>query len=164
MLSHRYACYNVYQTKDGRYLSIGALENRFWKELCEFFQVPEYTKLQYDEGRRKEIIEFFRTRFKQKTLKEWESLLEGKDICWASVRHMEEAVEEPLFKEREMVAEVQRTDQEWLKVLGTPVKLSRTPGGVRSAPPDFGEHTERILSEIGYYPSDIKELKESGAV
>lgn len=164
VFSHRYACYNVYQTKDGRYISIGAVENRFWKNLCEFFEVPEYTELQYDEDRRREIIDFFRARFKEKTLEEWESLLKGRDICWAPVRHVEEAVEASLFQEREMVTEVQKSDRERLRVLGTPVKLSRTPGGVRSAPPGFGEDTGQILGEIGYSQSDIENLKESGVV
>ena len=49
LLSHRYACYNTYETADGRYLSIGAVENRIWKFFCEHLKVQEYTPLQYDE-------------------------------------------------------------------------------------------------------------------
>jgi len=68
MLSHRYAFYNTYETADGRYISINAVENRFWKNLCETFGVPEYTELQYDEPRREEILDFMRAEFKKKTL------------------------------------------------------------------------------------------------
>ena len=80
MLSHRYACYNTYETADGRHLSIGAVENRFWKTLCEHFGVPEYTVLQYDDGRRQEIIGYFRERFRQKPLAQWCAELEPLDV------------------------------------------------------------------------------------
>mgnify|MGYP001822406266 CR=1 FL=1 len=72
ILSHRYACYNVYKTADGRFLSIGALENRFWENLCRFLKMPGYGPLQYDDSRRREIIEAFGAAFEQKTLAQWE--------------------------------------------------------------------------------------------
>lgn len=49
LLSHRYACYNIYQTKDAKYISLGALEPRFWEAVCHYFEVPEYIPLQFDE-------------------------------------------------------------------------------------------------------------------
>ena len=58
--SHRYACYNTYETRDGRYIAIGAVENRFWQKLCVHLEVPEYSALQFDEERRKEILAFMR--------------------------------------------------------------------------------------------------------
>lgn len=66
LLSHRYACYNTYETSDGRHLTIGAVENRFWKLLCEHLGVPEYASLQYDEKQRLDILDFMRTTFRQK--------------------------------------------------------------------------------------------------
>ena len=71
LLSHRYACYNTYETADGQYLSIGAVENRFWKQLCDILEVPEYAELQYDDQHREEILTFMRQTFKQKTLDQW---------------------------------------------------------------------------------------------
>ncbi|MCK5486914.1 MAG: CoA transferase, partial [Desulfobacterales bacterium] len=64
LLSHRYACYNTYETADGRFLSIGAVEYRFWKGLCDHLGVSEYAALQYDDSRRKEILDFMRSTFK----------------------------------------------------------------------------------------------------
>ncbi|MBW2434406.1 MAG: CoA transferase, partial [Deltaproteobacteria bacterium] len=86
MLSHRYACYNTYETADGRHLSIGAVEYRFWKKLCDHLDVPEFAALQYDDARRKEIIEFMRTTFKKKTLAEWDQELADLDICWGRIQ------------------------------------------------------------------------------
>ncbi len=76
MLSHRYAFYNTYETADGRYISIGAVENRFWRNLCDHLGVPEYGALQYDEKRREEIIDFMRRTFKKKTLTSGKSNLQ----------------------------------------------------------------------------------------
>ena len=162
LFSHRYACYNIYQTSDGRYISIGAVENRFWKVLCEFFGVPEYIDLQYDDTRKEEIIDYFRKQFLRKPLAWWEEALSGKDICWAPVKTMDEALSDPLFHEREMIAGIDRAGRSPLSVLGTPVKMSRTPGGVRTVPPDFGADTVRILSEIGYSEAEIEALGKTG--
>ncbi len=63
LLSHRYGCYNTYVTADGRYLALGAVENRFWRGLCEHLKRPEFIALQYDEERREEIIGFLRQQF-----------------------------------------------------------------------------------------------------
>jgi crotonobetainyl-CoA:carnitine CoA-transferase CaiB-like acyl-CoA transferase len=71
----------------------------------------------------------------------------------------DEATEAPHTAHREMVAELGE-----YKGLGTPIKLSRTPGGTRAAPPKFGEHGAEILAKHGYDPADIARLQESGVV
>lgn len=164
IFSHRYACYNVYETADGRYISIGALEPRFWKTLCAFFGVPEYAEHQYDDTRRQEIIGFFREQFRKHPLSHWETVLAGKEVCWAPVKTMDEALDDPLFQDREMVAEIDREGKMPLRVLGTPVKLSRTPGGVRTFPPEFGQDTRKILAEIGYSAADIESFENTGII
>ncbi len=162
ILSHRYACYNTYETADNRYLSLGAVENRFWKNICEYFQKPEYITAQYDDGRRLEIIAFMRAKFKEKTLDEWCSALDGLDFCWGPVRNLDEALEDPLFKEREMVVELDDPQGKAVKFLGSPVKLSRTPGSVRTLPPAYGENTAAVLKEFGYSDAQIKEFAAQG--
>jgi crotonobetainyl-CoA:carnitine CoA-transferase CaiB-like acyl-CoA transferase len=163
-LSHRYACYNTYETSDGRYLSIGAVENRFWKKLCEVLKVPDFAALQYDDERRQEILEYMRTTFKSKTLEEWEEILGDLDICWGRVQSLREVLEDPLFLEREMVVELQGRDGKESKTLGVSVKLSDTPGSVRTPPVDFGESTAAILGELGYSQKEIKALEEKEVI
>ncbi|MGB9499147.1 MAG: CaiB/BaiF CoA transferase family protein [Dissulfuribacterales bacterium] len=163
-LSHRYACYNTYETADNRYLSIGAVENRFWKNLCEYFDVPEYIPSQYDDFKRQEIIDFMREKFKQKTLAEWESELDGHDICWGPIKSLDEAMENPLFKEREMVVDIKAGNGRDLRLLGVAVKLSDTPGSVRTLPPTFGENTVDILKEFGVSDKKIQEFFENGVI
>lgn len=162
LLSHRYACYNTYETADGRYLSIGAVENRFWKRLCDHLEMPAYASLQYDEKRRLEIVDCLRTTFKQKTLAEWESELADMDICWGPVRNLQEVLQEPLFRQRNMVVDIRDQKGETTTTLGVPVKLSETPGSIRTPPVNFGESTIPILRELGYTENQIKEFADKG--
>ncbi len=164
LLSHRYACYNTYETADGRYLSIGAVENRFWKQLCDTLEIGEYGPLQYDDQRREEILQYMRTTFKQKTLDEWDAILADLDICWGRIQATEEVLEDPLFLERETVVEIEGKDGKISKTLGVTVKLSETPGTIRTPPVDFGESTAAILKEFGYSPEEIKELAKNEVI
>lgn len=164
ILSHRYACYNTYETADGRYLSIGAVENRFWKQLCDTLAIPEYAPLQYDDQRREEILQSMRQTFKQKTLDEWDAILADLDICWGKIQSTKEVLEDPLFLQRETVVEIEDKDGKKSKTIGVTVKLSDTPGTIRTPPVDFGESTASILQEMGYTEEDIKEFEEKGVV
>jgi crotonobetainyl-CoA:carnitine CoA-transferase CaiB-like acyl-CoA transferase len=163
-LSHRYACYNTYETADGRFLSIGAVENRFWKRLCDHLDVPQYATLQYDDSRRKEILDFIRSTFKKKTLDEWSDELADLEICWGRVQTFSEILEDPLFREREMFLELEGKGGEKQVAIGVPVKLSDTPGSVRRAGVDFGESTPTILKELGYSEKEIKKFAETDVI
>jgi len=163
-LSHRYACYNVYETADGRYISIGAVENRFWKNLCDVLGVPEYGPLQYDDNHREEILDFCRKSFKKRTLEEWVKELRDKDVCWGRIQNLEEVLNDPLFLARDMVREIKDEKGKPVAMLGIPVKLSDTPGSIRSTAVGFGGSTEKILAEFGYTKDQIAELIEKGVV
>jgi crotonobetainyl-CoA:carnitine CoA-transferase CaiB-like acyl-CoA transferase len=164
LLSHRYACYNTYETADGRFLSIGAVENRFWKRLCDHFGVAEFAALQYDDGRRKEILDFMRATFKNKTLDEWDAELAHLEICWGRVQTFSEMLEDPLFREREMILELDDRSGEKQPAIGVPVKLSDTSGSVRSAAVGFGESTASILEELGYSEKEIKRFTKAKVI
>jgi crotonobetainyl-CoA:carnitine CoA-transferase CaiB-like acyl-CoA transferase len=164
LLSHRYACYNTYETADGRYLSIGAVENRFWKRLCEHLGVPEYAPLQYDDSHRKEILDFMRATFCKKSLDEWDAELADLEICWGRVQRFSEVLQDPLFRERKMILELQQKDKKKTRAIGVPVKLSKTPGSVRTQAVDFGESTLAILNELGYTEEEIREFSKKSVI
>lgn len=164
LLSHRYGCYNTYQTADGRYLALGAVENRFWRGLCEYLQRPEYVPLQYDEERREEIIGFLRQQFLTRTLAAWESALAHLDICCSGVKTMAEVLTDPLFKEREMVHSYTDMNGVERHGFGIPVKMSDTPGSIRTTPGPFGEGTGDVLAEAGYSEEQIAAFVAAGVV
>jgi crotonobetainyl-CoA:carnitine CoA-transferase CaiB-like acyl-CoA transferase len=164
LLSHRYGCYNTYETADGRFISIGAVENRFWERLCEHLDRPHYTPLQYDEQQRNEIIEDLRGLFLLKTMADWEAELGGMEVCFSVVKNLREILTDPLFKEREMVHRYSGEHGEEKHGFGIPVKLSHTPGTIRTAPVKFGEQTRKILGEIGYSAEQIDDFFVKGVV
>jgi crotonobetainyl-CoA:carnitine CoA-transferase CaiB-like acyl-CoA transferase len=164
LLSHHYAFYNTYETSDHRYIAIGALENRFWKVLCNHLGRPEYIPLQYDENRRDEIINNLREIFRTKTLAQWDAELSQLDACYTPINNFSEVLNHPLFKEREMIVPVKDADGNEQKVIGVTAKLSETPGSIRTPPVKFGESTHLILSELGYAVDEIDAFREAGVI
>jgi len=155
MLSHRYACYNTYETADGRHVAVGAVEGKFWKAICERLGLAEFADFQYDDNRRKEIIAAFREIFRKKTLAQWEAALADLDLCISGIQTADEAIDFPLFREREMFVEAPGASGEKETTIGVSVKLSHTPGRVRNASVAFGQDTVAILQELGYSPEEI---------
>jgi len=159
LLSHRYGCYNTYDTADGSPIAVGALEHRFWKQLCDALGVEEYIDLQFDEHKREEIVTKLRKIFRNRSGREWEQYLQDLDVCCTRVLDLNEVLAHPLFKEREMIVEHDQLDGMKQKSLGISVKLSGTPGSIRSTPAHFGEHNGEILSGLGYSEAEIEDLK-----
>ena len=164
MLSHRYACYNTYATADGRFISIGAVENRFWKILCQQLDRPQYISLQYDDQQREEIIADFRGLFLQKNMAEWDAQLAELEVCFSVVKNLADILTDPLFRQREMVHNYRGDNGEVKHGFGIPVKLSETPGAIKTRPAGFGEQTRKILEETGYSTEQIDTFFANGVV
>jgi len=164
MLSHRYACYNTYETADGRHMAVGAVESQFWRTLCEHLGFKEYADKQYDEEKKEEIIAEFRRAFREKTLAQWEAEFSRMDVCVSGINTLDEVLSAPLFKEREMVMELPGATGKPEKTLGVAVKLSETPGSVRNASISFGASTEAILNEYGYSAEQIRQFAEEDVI
>jgi crotonobetainyl-CoA:carnitine CoA-transferase CaiB-like acyl-CoA transferase len=163
MLTGKYPWYRVYRCADGRDLSIGAVERRFWERLCEHFGVPEWASLQYHDEKAPEMHAFFEARFAEKSRDTWFEELRSLDVCVAPVLDPREAFESQQVKARDLVVDVEKDGQR-LKLLGVPIKLSATPGSIESPPPGFGEHTDEVLSSLGYDAEAIARLRRSGDV
>ncbi len=164
LLSHRYACYNIYKTADDHYISVGALEPHFWEKLCRYFELHEYIALQFDETRRVEMVEIFKKRFLTKTRSQWEEALSSLDVCCEPVLTVEDVMKLPHHREREMV--IENSSAEWREkiTLGVPVKLSLTPGSIRTPPVQLGGNTYTVLRGLGYSKSRIKALSDEGVL
>lgn len=163
LLSHRFACYNIYRTRDGRHITLAALETRFWETLCRHFNVPEFIPLQYVEDAQPRLILFFEKTFASKTREDWTTLFSEKDVCLGPVLSVPEALQSPHAAARNMV--VQQTDSRGrFRVLGLPFQLEKDPPASPSRPPAFGENTAAILEELGFSGEEIRELAENKVV
>jgi crotonobetainyl-CoA:carnitine CoA-transferase CaiB-like acyl-CoA transferase len=164
LLAHRYPWYNTYETADGKYLALGAIEGHFWRALCEHLGVPEYAALQYDEERREEMVAFLRRTFKTKTRDEWLAELGHLDVCIAPVLALPEALADEGSQDRDMVLTLTHPTLGEMSLLGVPVKLSGTPGAVRTPAAEFGAHTRQVLAELGYSDVEIERFQAQGVV
>jgi crotonobetainyl-CoA:carnitine CoA-transferase CaiB-like acyl-CoA transferase len=159
------ACYQVYRTKDERYISVGALEDKFWASLCRALGrddlVPE---LDAPPARQKELIRILQEIFLTRSLDEWVQILELVDTCFAPVLTLEEAFRNPQLLSREMVCLSQHPVLGMLTQLGLPIKLKEAPGKINVPAPEIGEHNTEILNSLGYTHEEIGNFRAQGIV
>ncbi len=157
--------YNIYETKDGRYVTIGCIEPKFWKGFCKLIDRPDLIPCQFEpDPKRTEMLQEVTAIIKTKTQAEWVELVGDKDICFSPVKNLEEAFADPHNQARNMLVEMDHPIEGKIKSIAYPVKFSDTPFKVVSPPPLSGEHTEEVLKEIDYSKNEIEELKKSGAI
>ncbi|HHW61307.1 MAG TPA: CoA transferase [Syntrophomonadaceae bacterium] len=166
MLSGGSACYNLYRTADDRYISVGAIEPKFWERFCSLIARPDLIPLQWDPKQQDWMIAELDIIFAQKSLQEWRQLFDPEDICVSPVLNMEELSQHPQMKAREMIhmfPSFKGTDKT-MALTGTAVKLSATPGQPIFEFPDYGQHTTTIMKELGYDQQELEHLKDTGII
>ncbi|MCE2511311.1 MAG: CoA transferase [Acidimicrobiia bacterium] len=152
--------YNVYETADGKYISLGPIEPQFYAELRERLglQGDEWDN-QMERMRWPDLKKGLAAVIRQRTRDQWCDLLEGTDTCFAPVLSLVEAPEHAHNRARGTFTEVAGVVQP-----AAAPRFSRTPGTIRRPPPHAGQHTDEILSEMNLDPEAIAALRESGAV
>jgi crotonobetainyl-CoA:carnitine CoA-transferase CaiB-like acyl-CoA transferase len=159
MFTGHYPWYNIYETRDGKYLSIGALEPWFFANLCELLGCKQFVEHQFAEGeKREEIFKYFRETFLTKTRDEWFAILQQKDTCAAPIYDINELETDPQLIARRMIIEADHPTMGRVKQVGSMHKLSDSPVEVRNWSINFGQHTEEILQELGYDKTRIDDL------
>lgn len=157
--------YDFYETKDNRYLSVGALEPKFWENFCNCIGLPEFiekTVMPKDVFHMKEII---RKRILEKNLDEWLEIFKGKDVCVEPVLTMKEALlEDEHIKARELVVDVEvaNSNGKTIKQMASPIKLSECPIKYNKTGYPLGYHSEEILKNLGYSKEEINQMIEEG--
>ena len=155
----RYACYNVYPVRNGRYVAVAALEPKFWEALCTAINRPDLIEDQYVEGDAQQILKAELTRtFQKKEVSDWMEIFEEGDVCVTEVREISRAVQDEFVAERAMFTPVRGKNGTVYEQLGVFPKLSEAPGYIAGDAPTRGEHTRSILESIGYTTERIDEM------
>jgi alpha-methylacyl-CoA racemase len=152
--------YRVYETKDGEYISVGAIEPQFYALLLQYTGLEgETLPEQTDRAHWPEMQERLARIFKEKTRVEWTEIMQHTDICFAPVLRMSEAIEHPHNLHRNSFVEIDGIPQPAPapRFLGTPTHVQCPPARV-------GEHTDEVLRDWGFSQAEIAALHQSGAV
>jgi alpha-methylacyl-CoA racemase len=152
--------YQTYETEDGKFMAVGAIEGRFYAQLLKGLGLdPASLPHKNDQAKWPEIAARFAEVFKTKTRDEWTAVFEGKDACVAPVLHLDEVHGHPHNRERILLLDLGGV----LQPAPAP-RLSRTPGSVEKVWSPRGAETREILAEFGYSDAQIETLLQENVV
>jgi len=157
--------YNIYETRDGKYLTLGIFRPQSWQALCKALGRDDFADQQWAAGATKnEIFSFLKETFLTKTRDAWCEQLRELDIEIGPVNNLAEVFSEPQVRHRQMVVDVEHPIAGKSQQIGLPLKLSATPGQIRKPAPCIGQDTEEVLREIGYDADQIQALQNAEAI
>src|SRR5499425_1039749 len=171
-LGGSYPYYAIYETRDGKLLTIGCTEPWLWENFCNAIGRPDFKRFARtsdqlvraanpeEEAARREIEALIKTRDRD----EWYELLVKADVCVGKVYDIPEMVADPQINHRRMIVDVEHPTQGRVRQVGVAIKLSETPGAIRSAAPMPNEHTDDVLKDLGMTAVDIAALRSKGVV
>ena len=157
--------YGIYQTADSRYVSLGALEPKFWNAFCAAIERPDLADRGETWGEPGRAIRAeLEAIFKAQPLSHWIDFGERVDCCLAPVLTLQESQTNEQLQARKMfVKNHHPTDGEVLQ-FAFPIKFSDFEFSIDRPAPLHGEHTDEVLSSLGYEDSQIKELRDAGVI
>ncbi|MGH2348349.1 MAG: CoA transferase, partial [bacterium] len=171
-LGGSYPYYAIYETRDGKLLTIGCTEPWLWENFCRAIDRPDFARFarksdQFvraanaeEEAARREIESIIRTRDRD----DWYERLVKADVCVGKVYDVEEMVRDPQVLHRRMIVDIQHPTLGTVREVGIAIKLSDTPGTIRTAAPTAGQHTDAVLKDLGVTATEIADLKAKGVV
>ena len=152
--------YDVYETADGKYVSIGSIEPQFYAELLRLTGLEgEELPWQHDRNEWPAMKERLAAIFRRRPATSGASSWRASDVCFAPVLSMAEAPEHPHNVHRGTFVEVAGITQP-----GPAPRFSRTPGEIRRPPAHAGQHTDEVLTEAGVDADRVAKLREAGAI
>ena len=155
--------YNIYQTKDKRFLTVGTIEPKFWQRFCDLIECPELEKRQFDFAHEAELKKLVASKIAAKTQKEWLELIGAAEFCVTPVCSLDEALRSQLTAQENMLQE-QECDLGKLRYVSGPVKFSDAGAIISRRAPYLGEHTQEVLAALGYSDEAISALSAEGAI
>ena len=162
----KYPCYTVYETKEGKYITLGAMEFHFWEATCEELDLKEYANKDdhFPEGERlEEIRKDVAARFAERTREEWLDRLDPAEVPVAPVNDLNEVWEDPQVVNRGMVEHIS-IDGEDVPVVDNPLRTKSRNRWVREDHPGLGEHSRQLLADAGLSEDTINEMMADGVI
>ena len=157
LLNGKTPCYGLYRTKDEKFMSLGALETKFWQNFCAAVDRKDLLGVQFGGP---ETISEIRKIFAERTQDEWVQLMKDHDACCEPVIPLNDAVDSALVQERQMVT----TLPDGRRYLASPLRLSQSPNLEPTPAPALGEHTREILSKAGLSDEEMDQLRSQGVI
>lgn len=165
--------FQVFKTKDSR-LAILVTDERQWEELCrviqreELLQDPRFMNMAARNQNVQALLPILSEIMASRSNAEWERALKDTHIIFCPVYSIDQVVQDPQVKAREMIAEVRdekRGEKGSFQVVGNPIKLSRSQEPLSGSIPELGEHTDQVLSRfLGLSHEELEELKGEGII
>jgi crotonobetainyl-CoA:carnitine CoA-transferase CaiB-like acyl-CoA transferase len=159
---HR-AAFRAYETKDGGYVAISPSEPWLWERFCRVLGRDDLTPLKHKDGEDPSLVEKLKEVFAGRTRQEWVDLNDRENVAVTAVLNdVHEIENDPQMVHREVIVEIDYPPMGKVKQIKTPFKMSKTPPSVRWIP-RYGEHTEKVLTELGFGEGEIEALRQEGA-
>lgn len=158
-----FPCYAIYETSDGKYLTVGALEPKFWHNLCVALERPQFSSSQYDSEKREETFGDLRALFKTRTQQAWLEFFAAREVPLAPVNDLTEAVADPQIRHRRLTRSLMRNAVEF-KQVAFPAHFEGAREKSDQPAPALGQDTRRVLLGIGYQEGEIEALKLRGVI
>ncbi len=165
--------WNHYLCADGKWIVLGMLQaDRYWPAVCkglgieDLEKAPRFESMDKRRENSEELISIMDKVFITKSSKEWMTRLkEAGDVVCTPVQTVSDLVDDPQVWANEYLIEFDHSVLGQMKFMGLPIQFSRTPGAARPEAPEFGQHTEEVLIEVGGYSwEEIIVLKEKEAI
>lgn len=163
------APYETFATADGD-LALAVGNDGLWQAFCRAADLPDMAGDSRFATNALRLVNYAALKprldaaFAGRTRADWTARLQAEGVPCGAVRGLDEVFADPQTVAREMVTTVPHATLGHVRVTGVPVKLSETPGGIRSGPPTLGQHSAAILEELGYDQQAVRALADSGAV
>lgn len=164
LLTGRYACYDVYPTRDGRWLSIAAIEPAFWANLCRLLDLPQWTKHQLDDGVQHEIRADIRRVLTTRDRDDWVERLAGHDTCVAPVREIAELPGMAQHAARRAFVDAEHPEHGRFRQLAPVLAGSERTATEFRVPDGRRTDTDAVLAAAGLSAAEITDLKRDGVV
>lgn len=156
MLNGGEVCYGVYETRDGRFMSLGALEPKFWQAFCKAVDRPDLVSKQF--ARDPSVLAEVKGIFQSRTQEDWVNFFQDKDVCCEPILELAEAREHPQLKARNLFSTLSHPEGMSVDCVRSPLKFPEEQELIDQAPPGFGEQTLEVFRDAGFTEEEIKRL------